>query len=298
MSNGKTFSLRLLLSAAIVSTIVPIGARAEVPGVSTLIEQGQYWQSKGRRDLANQAFRRALVLDPNNGEARRGLAGQGARPTTKTPAAPPAAARPAVTPQPEPRTSRAAQPARTGGDARAAGFRALDNNQLDEAEGLFTRAMSRNRSDADAQGGLGLVRLRQGRFGEARDLLDQATRLGGPAKWSEALASARFYGGLADARILLADGRIAEAQSQAEGLARSGFAQRGPALELLAEIYERQGRYADAADMYRQASEGSPDGGNRLRSRAGMTSKPSRNFKQACCWIRMIRGSGTNLRAI
>ena len=269
MTKGKILSLRLLLTAAMATTIVPTRAQAEVPGVSTLIQQGQYWQSKGRQDLANQAFRRALILDPTNGEARRGLAGQGAR-TNAKPAAPTPAivARPAATPQPAQPTPRVAQPARTGNDARAAGFRALDDNQLDEAEELFTRAISRNRGDADAQGGLGLVRLRQGRFGEARDLLNQATRLGGPAKWSEALASAQFYGGLADARALLADGRIDQSQAQAEGLARSGFAQRGPALELLAEIYERQGRYADAADIYRQASEGSPEGGNRLRSRA------------------------------
>ena len=57
------------------------------------------------------------------------------------------------------------------------------------------------------------------------------------------------------ARTLLARGQTDQAQATAEALVRSGFAQTGPALELLADIYERQGRYADAADFYRQAAE-------------------------------------------
>ena len=53
---------------------------------------------------------------------------------------------------------------------------------------------------------------------------------------------------------------LADAQGRAEALVRSGYKEPGPALELLADIYERQGRYADAADLYRQA--GSAGGGS------------------------------------
>ncbi|WIW90448.1 cellulose synthase subunit BcsC-related outer membrane protein (plasmid) [Sphingobium sp. V4] len=270
---SRTIMMRKLLIAVLVgSTAVPCIVQAEVPGVAALVQQGRYWQGKGRQDLANQAFRRALVLDPSNGEARRGLNGGGSR----TPARPPAAAKPAAAPTPARQARSAGQPtprtrSDTGGDARAAGFRALERSDLAEASTLFERALSRNGADASALGGLGIVRLRQSRFSEARDLLERASRTGSAAQWAEALASARFYGDLADAQAALSAGRLAQAQAKAEGLVRSGYIDRQPALELLANIYERQGRYADAADMFRQAStQGASDSQSeaRLKSRA------------------------------
>lgn len=253
-------------------------ARAEVPGVAPLIEQGRYWQAKGRQDLANQAFRRALALDPNNAAARQGLAGGGARPQPPkaapvTPAAtPPATARTdaaeARTATARPAPARPAAPAPRGGAQRAAGFNALEAGNLAEAERDFARALAANGRDADALGGMGLVRLRQGNFAEARDRLEAASRIGNAGQWAQALASARFFAGIGEARAALADNRLTEAQTIAEGLIRSDYPQREPAVELLAGIYERQGRYADAADLYRQAKDGAAGADNRLASRA------------------------------
>lgn len=276
---SSTMKMRKILIAALVASVaMPVTGWAETPGVAALIQQGRYWQSKGRQDLANQAYRRALALDPSNAEARRGLNGGGAsskaaRPAAKPAPAPSASAGTQRSAQPSTRTQAPSRPARpdTGGEARAAGFRALDRNNLGEASNLFERALSRNRNDADALGGLGVVRLRQNRFADARDLLEQASRMGTASKWAEALAAARFYAGLGEAQSALAAGRIAEAQGKAEALVRSGYAERQPAIELLANIYERQGRYADAADMFRQASgSGSEDAQSemRLKSRA------------------------------
>ncbi|WHO37288.1 cellulose synthase subunit BcsC-related outer membrane protein [Sphingobium sp. AP49] len=274
-----TRSTRLLAACALLALtgVVPL-AHAEVPGVSALIQQGRYWQGKGRQDLAAQAFRRALALDPDNAQARQGLAGPAPRaPAMPTPAPKAQPRREEPAPATAPSASASATPAvrstpqranTTGGASRAAGFKALEANDLDGAERAFERAVQSNRRDADALGGLGLVRLRQARFGEARDLLDEASRSGSPSQWAEALASARFFAGLADARAALAQGRLGEAQAQVEGLIRSGYPQRGPALEVLADIYERQGRYADAADLYRQANEGAKQSDGRLASRA------------------------------
>lgn len=267
---------KFLVAALLASTVTPTIAVAEVPGVAALIQQGRYWRAKGRNDLADQAFRRALVLDPVNSEARHGLSGAQSRP-----ARPPAAktgAKPGSRPVPElTRPAQAARsapprpaPADRGGDARAAGFKALDKGNLGEAATSFERALGRNSNDADALGGLGIVRLRQNRFAEARDLLEQASRRGTPSKWVEALASSRFYADLGEAQAALSEGRLGEAQAKAEGLVRSGFSDRQPAFELLANIYERQGRYADAADILRQASgsAGSEQSELRLKSRA------------------------------
>ncbi|MET0249944.1 MAG: tetratricopeptide repeat protein, partial [Sphingobium sp.] len=254
-------------------------ALAEVPGVAALVEQGRYWQGKGRQDLANQAFRRALALDPANSAARQGLSGppRRAAPAKPTPAPKPAAqpgqrreptrtATPAPTRAPAQTASpRPAQPASgpRGGAARAAGFDALEAGRLAEAERDFQRAIAANARDADAQGGLGLVRLRQGNFAEARSRLEQASSLGNASQWAEALGSARFFAGLSEARAALAQNRLPEAQRIAEELMRSGYADRAPAVELLASIYERQGRFADAADLYRQAKEGAGGAGGR-----------------------------------
>lgn len=268
-------------------TLTPVlmtPALADVPGVAALVEQGRYWQAKGRQDLANQAFRRALALDPKSAAARQAMSGPARKAEPPKPvatsaplASQPARATPPVRPLPAVRTSStpaphayqpAATPAARGGSARAAGFKALEANNLAEAERYFQRAVAANGRDADAQGGLGLVRLRQGNFPEARDRLEQASRLGNAGQWSEALGSARFFAGLSEARTALAQNRLSEAQNTAEQLVRSGYPQREPAVELLASIYERQGRYADAADLYRQAKESGGQADTRLASRA------------------------------
>ncbi|MFC3580887.1 cellulose biosynthesis protein BcsC [Sphingomonas hylomeconis] len=253
-----------LLIAAMASTAAPDRAQAQTAGVNALLQQGRYWQARGRADLARAAYRRVLAIDSANAEARRALAGPApARPAAAAPSSAPApvrtvrptpaAARRSATPPATP-VRRAPTPAReTGGDARAGGFRALDGGDLVQADRLFTNALASNRNDADATGGLGLVRLRQSRFEEATDLLSRASTRGNAARWAEALASARFYGGLDAARAKLASGDVAGAQADAETLARGPVKERGPALALLADVYERQGRYADAADLARQA---------------------------------------------
>lgn len=284
-------ALRALLASPALLT-VPDVAFAEVPGVKELVAQGLYWKSKGRQDLAEQALRRALALDPGNAQARQALHGGGSTPAPApartnppahpagqalaTKAAPKRAAEPARSARAErpaakaPANSAARQRAAdTAGKQRMAGFDALDDNNLDAAATRFQRALATNRNDGDALGGLGIVRLRQSRFAEARDLLEQASRQPNPARWAQALGTARFYAGMDEARALLARGQTAQAQSAAEALARSGFSQPAPAFELLADIYERQGRYADAADFYRQASElGGSQSDQRLQSRA------------------------------
>lgn len=280
-----------VMLASVAPLAVPDVAFAEVPGVKALIAQGLYWKGKGRQDLADQALRRALALDPGNAEARRALAGGTPAPAAKPAASParaPARAKVASVPKPLPRPAARPAPAAprpapvaqaapaprqraadSAGKQRMAGFDALDDNNLDAAASRFQKALGVNRNDGDALGGLGIVRLRQSRFAEARDLLEQASRQPNPGRWAQALAAARFYAGMDEARTLLARGQTDQAQAQAEALARSGFAQTGPALELLADIYERQGRFADAADFYRQAAEtGGAQTDQRLQSRA------------------------------
>jgi cellulose synthase operon protein C len=283
---ARSPGLRLALATLLVSTACVGVAQAASPAVDALVKQAQYWRSKGREDLAEQALRRARALDPSvktpapapapKAQAQRTIAAPAAR-TAKAPApAPkpgPARAQPAPAParqaQAAPVRSPAPAPASVrAGQARVAGYEALNGGSLDQAASQFQRALAANRRDPEALGGLGLVRLRQERFAEATDLLQQASQLGRADQWAKGLAAAQFFAGIANARQALAQGRIDQAQAEAEHLVRLGYPEPAPAYELLGDIYDKQGRYADSAEFYRQALQGGAQDDARLQSRA------------------------------
>lgn len=284
-------SLRRNSGVALVAALMATGltsapAHAQASGVKALLDQAQYWEGKGRHDLAQQAWRRALQIDPANAVAKKALspaapapapapvaapAPQPVRaPAPRTVAARPAPAPVAEKPAPAPRAAAPAGPsaADRAGQSRVVGFRALQDNDLEGAERQFQSALNRNKRDADALGGLGLVDLKRGRFAQARDALAQASQLGDASKWKEALESARYFASLQEAQAMVTRGALDDARKAAEALIRSGYSQNGGAYELLADIYERQGRYADAADLYRQAGGEETPNGQRLQSRA------------------------------
>ncbi|RZM12764.1 MAG: tetratricopeptide repeat protein, partial [Sphingomonas sp.] len=72
------FTTLALLTAGIASPLLVQPAVAQVAGVGALVQQGRYWQSRGRADLARTAYRRALAIDPSNAEARRALSASSA----------------------------------------------------------------------------------------------------------------------------------------------------------------------------------------------------------------------------
>lgn len=266
-------AIALLMTCA---SLAPVAAMADIPAVHALLEQAQYWQAKGRGDLAFQALHRAQAIDPNNAEVKRMLAGLAPALAPK-PAAAPVARQDVARQEKAAPAARPAAPtvsaADVAGRARVAGFAALRNNDVATAAREFDSALSHNRHDGDALGGLGLVALKQGNFARASDLLEQASRQGDSAKWAQALASSRYFAGVGQAQDLVSRGQLADAQKVAEDLVRQGGGKDRAALEVLADIYDRQGRYADSADLYRQAStvggaKDNADDDKRLASRA------------------------------
>lgn len=231
--------LLLLLSAALPLAVLPAApalAQDQSAGVSVLLGQADYWLERGRGDLARQAFQRVLEIDPDNEEALQGLA-------ENTPGAAAASTGFALPTISDP-----------SGQERADGFEELNAGNVAEAQRHFERALGTNAEDAEAIGGMGLVRLRQGRFAEARDLLTQASRLGSAAQWRDALASARYYADLRQARNAFDAGRLDQASRLTDALLRSGFSDRSEAELLSAQILEAQGRFDEAAEMSRQAA--------------------------------------------
>ena len=102
--------------------------------------------------------------------------------------------------------------------AEQQGLRALDRGDLAGAEPLLARAARARPSDADAVGGLGVVRLREGRDDEARALFERAAGLApeNRAKWTGLARTARVWGTIAQGREAAAAGRAEAAQRAAE----------------------------------------------------------------------------------
>lgn len=78
------------------------------------------------------------------------------------------------------------------------GFRALQGGTLDVAEARFAQVLRAQPKNTEAMGGLGSVRLRQERFGEAAELLRPAAAANG--KWRGAANAARYWQTLQEVR--------------------------------------------------------------------------------------------------
>ncbi len=101
--------------------------------------------------------------------------------------------------------------------AQQQGLRALERGDLAAADPLLSRAARVRVNDPDALGGLGLVRLREGRHEEARALFQRAAALASDdrGKWASLARTALFWATIAQARAAAADGRAQDAEHAA-----------------------------------------------------------------------------------
>lgn len=230
------------------------GAHAAPPaGVDPLLKQAQFWRERGRGDRAMDAYHRVLAIDPENAAAKAGLAT-----LDRPPAAAPVEPAPHITLAARPHRKRSRDPS---GPSRVAGFSALARNDLSAASAAFQAALEISKTDHDALGGLGLVRLRQHKFQEASELLGAASAGRGPGKWADALRSANFYAGLNAAMAAHSAGDDADAEAKARALVDQGFDPDGSAHGLLGDILQGSRRYADAAQSYEAAARAASDPG-------------------------------------
>ena len=153
-------------------------------------------------------------------------------------------------------------PADATGRDRVSAFAALDRNRLADAERGFRGALARDGDDAEATGGLGVLRLRQGRLAEARTLLARAIQLDPTkrAQWQAALNGANT-GGATD-RDYAEVSRLADRgeYDRAEALLRrlmGGGGDAGNHLQL-GDIQGRAGRFPEAEASFRRVLAGQP----------------------------------------
>jgi tetratricopeptide (TPR) repeat protein len=145
----------------------------------------------------------------------------------------------------------ARNPRRTPADetaaTRSAGFTELNNGQIKEAEAAFQTALAKNPQDADALGGLGLVRLRQGNAAEARTLLSRAIAADPEhrSRWEQALSGASVGEDYASARTAIQRGQLDAAERQLRAIIARGGDVAG-AQAMLADVLSRRGDLAGA----------------------------------------------------
>lgn len=184
----------------------------------------------------------------------------------------------------------------------AAGFRALDRADLTAAEAEFGAALRARPNDAEALGGLGILRLRQESFAEARALLTRATAQGGGARWRNALDSATYWTLYNQAATARAAGDTASAQSLLRQ-ALSLDAESAAAQNAMAELQAASGRLDLAQAIYERVLSRHPNDAQAVRGLAGALAE-SGQAAQAQIFVeglsasqRAAQGDGSQLKA-
>jgi Tfp pilus assembly protein PilF len=142
------------------------------------------------------------------------------------------------------------------GDATKSGFDALNSGDLDGAKDKFSQVLQTQAGNGNALAGMGYIALRQSRFDDAEKYLRRAAsedvKNENSTQWLKDADNARFYGALNQARGLSLKGRYDDALSSLSASPGEDVRQRQASNMLRADILRRQGKPADAEQVYRQ----------------------------------------------
>ena len=168
-----------------------------------------------------------------------------------------------------------------GANARVTGFEALNKGQLADAATNFQAALAANPKDADATGGLGVVRLRQHKLDDARQLLTHAIELdpSSRARWSPALngvAQAVAGSQPNPAVALMGRGNYAAAEADLQRQIAGGSNDIGLRM-MLADAQARQGKTAAAEQTYRDVLARNPRSAPAMVGLAGILGQQGRH---------------------
>lgn len=143
------------------------------------------------------------------------------------------------------------------GAALSEAYRLSDQGLNDQAVARFEGVLQSDPTNADAIAGIGIVRLRQERFADARSQLDRAIKLAPSraADWAPALESANFWLSYREAVALRDRGDLAQAEKILRPLAdHTGTTkERAVAQALMGDLLRRQGKQREAEGYYRDS---------------------------------------------
>ena len=150
----------------------------------------------------------------------------------------------------------AADPAYRAGQQ---GLALLERGELDAAGPLLERAMAARANDAEIVGGMGLLRLRQGRHAQAQAHFSHALRLdpGNASKWRGLEETARVWSAVRASGDALQRGDAVAAERLARDALRIA-ANHADATLALARAQMAQGQMAQAGRSYRAALNADP----------------------------------------
>lgn len=139
--------------------------------------------------------------------------------------------------------------------ARVRGYDALAERRHADAEAAFQEALRLRPGDASSRAGMGIVQLREGRYAQAREWLEQAAAKAPDPQarqdWLDLAASARYWEQVGRARALISEQRW----EAADTLLRRTVPLQPDQTEarlLLAATQLQQGRLAEADQLYAQ----------------------------------------------
>ncbi len=141
---------------------------------------------------------------------------------------------------------------------RAAGRKALDREENDAAEKKWLAVLAARPTDAEAQGSLGLVRLRQKRYAEAQEHFTRASQRDPQQKWADLKKTATVWGGLQMADTALASGDTALALAHAQQ-ALEVEPKNTSALRTLAGVHAKDGQPAQGLALLEKAYQDDPE---------------------------------------
>lgn len=133
--------------------------------------------------------------------------------------------------------------------ARRAGREALEQSKLDLAQEQWQKVLALRANDPEGLASLGIVRLRQGDYVQAQDLLGRAYQLAPQRKWQELQATAHFRGLLKQASTALEQNDLPAAASLTEK-ALALQPENTEALVVQADILALQGKLPAAQVIY------------------------------------------------
>jgi tetratricopeptide (TPR) repeat protein len=139
----------------------------------------------------------------------------------------------------------------------AGAFKTLEGGDLSKAEAQFQQRLNKYPNDADALGGLGLIRQKQNRPEDAELLLGRAMQQKGGKHWRKNYDEVRYWSLLRQARANRERGAFSEAHKQIEQalkLKPAGV----DARVAKADLQAAEGAYGSAETAYRAALQQAP----------------------------------------